>query len=614
MLSWVSKKRLEKALDDLDLLETEQEFLKEEKEELGKYYEDTIKDLKKDNERLTASIRDLKSTRAIEDDREDDNRGAAYHYFSTHAMRSHREREVRLSNPFPVTPETFHMVDGATDEVDNTQSAKSAFVLNRSLINAKLLDWYVSQSFIGYQACALVAQHWLIDKGCGMKGRDAVRNGFHIVFDEGDEVTPDIKETIERLDRKFKIKKRLAKADKFKNIFGICHVLFIVDSDDPEFYEKPFNPDGIKPGSYKGIKIVDPYWVTPLLSTEAVENPGSRGFYEPTYWVVAGKKYHCSHFVILRGPEVSDVLKPSYLYGGLPMTQLALERVYAAERTANEAPQLAMTKRLVVRYIQDIEKAVANQQGFEEAMQALSEWRDNFGVYVSSVDDRVEQQDTSLADLDITIMTQYQIVAGIFGVPETKLMGTSPKGFHSTGQHDIKSYHEELESVRENDMDPILEKHHICLVHSHIAQLLPDQKPINVGVVWNPLAVISERERAETQEIKARTYKTIQDAGAIDGYDIRNAVIADENSPLSGIESLERLEERDELPDLEDLLGLEPSVDPPAEEKDDKSTKTNDIVRKKGRRWVVLSEDGEELGVFNTRKEAFQQLEKRKEK
>ena len=72
-----------------------------------------------------------------------------------------------------------------------------------------------------------------------------------------------------------------------------------------------------------------------------------------------------SHFVILRGPEVSDILKPSYLYGGLPLTQLILERVYGAERTANEAPMLALTKRLVVRYMEDLRE---HQQQSQQAL------------------------------------------------------------------------------------------------------------------------------------------------------------------------------------------------------------------------------------------------------
>ena len=563
----------------------------------------------------------------------------SYQYFKTHLQVSARERVELRKNAFQVTPDDFRMADSATDEIDNTTQAKNLFTLSsRQVLPDKLLDWYLFQGFIGYQSCAFIAQNWLIDRGCSMKGRDAVRNGFKLIFDDGNDVHPQLVERIENQNIRFKLKKAMAKADKFKNVFGISHNLFVVDSDDPDYYEKPFNPDGIRPGSYRGIVHVDPYWITPLLTSEAVEEPGSMSFYEPTYWVISGRKYHRSHFVILRGPEVSDVLKPSYLYGGLPLTQMAAERAYAAERTANEAPQLALSKRLVIRYIDDLERAIANQGKFEEGMNALVEWRDNFGVQISGTNERIEQQDTSLSDLDVTIMTQYQIVAGIFGVPSTKLMGTSPKGFQSTGEHEIKTYHEELETIQENDLTPIVDKHHICLMRSLIAPKMTGGKPLDVGIVWNPLDVESDREQAETQEIKARTYKTIQETGAVDGYDIRDAVIADENSDFTGMEPVERPEELDELPDLEYLSesGEATPSEPPSppntgdqvttpiegeevtsakpypthspKEKTRPRAATGDEIRKQGSKWVVFSEKGERLGSYRTKRQAVERL------
>ena len=437
-------------------------------------------------------------------------------------------------------------MDAGGGVVDNTTPAKNLFRIGRQLIPDKLFCWYVSQGFIGYQACSFIGQNWLVNRACSLKGRDAVKNGFTITFDEGDDVPPSLIEHVEKLNRYFKLNRELVRADKFKNIFGISHILFRVDSDDPEYYEKPFNPDGIQPGRYKGMTHIDPYWITPLLTTESVADPESTGFYEPTYWVVSGKKYHRSHFVILRGPEVSDILKPTYLYGGLPLTQLIAERVYSSERTANEAPQLALTKRLVIRYIEELEEAILFQNKFEENMEALTEWRDNFGVWVDGNDNRVEQQDTSLSDLDVTIMTQYQIVAGQSGIPATKLMGTSPKGFQATGEHEVKSYHEELESIQENDMEPIIHRHHQCLMRSLIAPRY-NIDPLTIDIVWNPLAVQSAKEQAETAELKSRTYKTYQDTGAVDEYDIRDTIIADEDSGMSGIEAVTRPEELMEL-------------------------------------------------------------------
>ena len=540
-------------------------------------------------------------------------------WFSTHAALTDKQRKEIIKNAFPIIPHSTPLVAsvGKDGAIDNTQPAKNLFTINQQQIPDKLFAWYISQGFIGYQACALIAQHWLIDRCCTLKGRDAVRNGFTISFNEGIDVDPGIHAKIETLDKRFNLKKTLTKADKFKNVFGLSHTLFVVDSPDPDYYEKPFNPDGITAGSYKGMTHIDPYWVTPLLTTEAVEKPDSMGFYEPTYWVISGKKYHKSHFAILRGPEVSDIIKPSYLYGGLPLTQLILERVYGAERTANEAPMLALTKRLIVRYMEDLESISNNPAAFEEFLSSLSELRDNYGVYVESNENKIEQQDTSLADFDTVVMTQYQIVAGISGIPATKLMGTSPKGFQSTGEHEVKTYHEDLESIQENDLEPIVNKHHICLMRSHIAHQLPDKKPLAVSIVWKPMAVLSDKEQAETNELKSRTARSYQESGAIDEYDIRDSLIADENSGFSGIEAVDRPDELVELDDPTPVQEFTPfgkeSADeiqpasleptdlerPPATEPEPIGN-TLDVIRKERRSWFIYSKKGDKIaGPFS---------------
>ena len=318
------------------------------------------------------------------------------------------------------------------------------------------------------------------------------------------------------------------------------------------------------------------------------------------------------------------MLKPSYLYGGIPLTQRIAERVYGAERTANEGPQLAMTKRLVIRYLDNMEQVVANQQAFENAMQVMSEYRDNYGVFLDSIDNKVEQQDTSLGDLDNLIMTQYQLVAAEADVPATKLLSTSPKGFQSTGEHEIDSYHETLESIQENELTDIVDRHHECLMRSHIAPLTKSKQPFDISIEWNPLAVQSKRENAETEEIKSRTRKTYQDSGAIDAYDIRDSLISDEDSDFTGLEAIDRPDYDDEDLDDDDLL--QETTPPPNDnntpkaggrlpKKDkykeaiDQSGTAQDYIRKWGTKWAVFSEKGKRLSDgYNDKKDAVKRL------
>lgn len=436
--------------------------------------------------------------------------------------------------------------EGAQDDSSNGAPDMKMLQGNTTSIPEVLAMWYSSQGFIGHQLAAIVSQHWLINKACTMPARDAIRKGYNIVSISGDDLPSDAMKLMQYYDRAMKLTAHMQDHIRKGRIFGIRVALFKVESTDPEYYEKPFNPDGITPGSYKGIVQIDPYWVAPMLDGNAASKPDSMHFYEPTYWIINGKKHHRSHLVIFKHAEPPDLLKPQYIYGGVPVPQQIMERVYAAERVANEAPQLVQTKRTNV-WLTDLEKVMANS---DESIDALNKWtyyRDNYGIKLGDKEgDEFQQFDTSLADLDAVIMTQYQIVAAAAGVPATKLLGTSPKGFNATGEHEISSYHEELESIQTNDLTPLIERHHLCVMRSYVAPKL-GIAPIETFVMWNALDTPTAKEMAETNLAKAQVGNALIQSGAISSEDERKRIAMDKDS---GYHSL-GLEDIDEDPDDE---------------------------------------------------------------
>lgn len=440
-----------------------------------------------------------------------------------------------LAKTFQKTVDDFdHEVFTGDDAGNSGDSIKGRFNIGFGGMSDTQATWYASQGFLGYQSCAMIAQHWLVSKACSSLPEDAVRNGYEITVNGQKDADPAIIEAMQAADKRHKISQKMIEFGSFGRIFGVRHALFLVDSADPEYYEKPFNPDAVTRGSYRGITQVDPYWITPMLDANAAGNPASPHFYEPTWWIISGKKYHRTHFVIMRRGHIPDVLKPSYYYGGMPLTQEIYERVYAAERCANESPQLLLTKRANVVHI-DVEKAMMNQEKFEERMASWMYYRDNYGIKMLNKDEVMEQFDTALADLDATIMTQYQLVAAIARVPATKLLGTSPKGFNATGEYEESNYHEELESTQVNYLQPFLERHHLCVMRSEVAPKLGIE-PVETAIEWRPLDAMTAKEQAEVNEIKSRTGANLVNTGAITPEFEYRRVLDDPSSGYNGIE------------------------------------------------------------------------------
>ena len=445
---------------------------------------------------------------------------------------------VPMPTPAQKTPGEFFAMDNSNNEF--VSLIKSRFKDVNYGVSDLIMNWYGAQSFIGYQLCSLIAQHWLVEKACEMPARDAVRNGFDMFVKDSDaaEADQELLDQIKELDNKYKLIDNCVEFIKFSRIFGVRHALFIVDSPDPDYYTKPFNLDGVRKGSYRGISQIDPYWITPELDMEAAGNPMAIDFYTPTWWRISGKRVHKSHLIISKQGDVSDIYKPTYRYGGISIPQKIYERVYAAERTANEAPLLAMTKRLNVIHC-DTDAALADPVAFTQRMELSTAIRDNYGVRVVDTDETVEQFDTALSDLDEVIMTQYQLCAAISGVPAVKLLETQPNGFNSTGEYEAESYHEMLESIQTHDLTNLINRHHDLCLRSELGR-----KDIQISVEWKALDVPSAKEQAEINDLRASTSQKLAAVGAIDGLDERQRLNSD---PASGY----NLEERDvlELPD-----------------------------------------------------------------
>ena len=472
--------------------------------------------------------------------------------FSTDYKDNSRERLEKLWDHTFKNPYGNQASSAGTDKnyaMDNQLSAKQSYNGNFVIPEIQVL-WYASQSFIGYQLCAMLSQNWLISKACLMPAKDATRNGYEISVNNGKEVEPEVLDAIRKQDEKYKLNQNLIEFVKMGRVFGIRIAMFVVESDDPDYYRKPFNIDGVMTGAYKGISQIDPYWITPQLDADAAGNPGAMGFYEPTWWVLNGKPIHNTHLVIFRTEELPDILKPTYIYGGVSIPQKIAERVYAAERCANEAPLLTLTKRTDVVKA-DMAQATADFDGFANRMQQWVYNRDNYGIKMLGLDEEMQQFDTSLSDLDAVIMTQYQLVAAASNVPATKLLGTSPKGFNATGEFEESSYHEELESIQKHDLSPLIERHHLLLIQSEIAPEFSIET-FETTVTWNELDAMTGKEQSELNRFKAETGRMLIESGAIDPGEERQRVMSDPESGYHGL-NMELQDEGESV--LNDLTG-----------------------------------------------------------
>lgn len=390
---------------------------------------------------------------------------------------------------------------------------------------------FFNHSFIGWQACALLTQNAYIRKACEIPARDAIAVEYKLQYANGDDNDKDTNKDDEQKilddmkllsDRKMKIKNICRDANIYKKTYGQILIVptFNVDVDMSE----PFDLSKIKKGTYTGMQIIQPFWVTYQMGVEQLNRPDRAGFYEPEYYTIPNKaKIHKSWVIKLVNGVCPDILKPVYYYGGIPLTQMIYERVFCAEKVANEAPKLALTKRLLI-VDGDVRNLTANPQQAYETMESVAELRDNMGFLVKERGDTVSQIDTSLADFDSLVMTQFQLVAAIAEMPVTKLMKTQLKGLANTGDYETKDYCQNLKEIQENDYNTILMRHYQLLSMSEHG------KDLDIDITWDEIDTPTALEQAQVEQTQAQTDATYVGAGIIDQTEVRTMLRSNDDS------------------------------------------------------------------------------------
>lgn len=455
-----------------------------------------------------------------------------------------------LKSVFPVQKASLYDAQTgkyAMDE-DFGFSQMRGLITDAARSDDRIFRFYGRHSFLGWQILAMMNQNWLISNACSIPADDAVRPGWKNVIKSVSGEDIDSAEFTDATLKKYHLAEKCRQHAKNSRVFGVSYALPVIDGID---YSKPFNLDGILPGTFRGISVIDPIWMTPQWSAGALNNPASPSFYEPTYYQTNGEgRIHASHVIKLVHEEVPDLLKPSYYFGGLSLTQEIYERVYAAERTANEAPLLALTKRLLV--VPTNLKTLAGKPKLAwDLIKMLVFGRDNQGIYFTEEGEKsaVHQIDTSLSDLDAVIMSQYQLVAAIARIPAHKLLKTDPKGLNNNGEYTIKDYNQELQSLQEKALRPLIERVNAIVMRADFPRLKGVKEIITE---FNPIDMPTELEKAQVESQQAQAASTLVAAGILSPEEVRTALRAEKGGKYAGIDPELPAEEVPEDLDLPD--------------------------------------------------------------
>lgn len=398
-------------------------------------------------------------------------------------------------------------------------------------INPRVLKHFQSRIWITYTGCAIIATHEFVNRACMIPAEDAIAHGYKVVCsspkhehdNEHDSAEADFLNEIKKAADRMGLNESCIRLNYKKKVFGIGIAIpwveFREDYRSPSdstgataySYADPYDPKAVKPGSFKGFAVIDPHWLTYQWDKLSRTDPSYPHFLVPTWIKVGDKRIHRSWVIRAVNSELPDIFKPVYLYGGLSLTQMIYERVWAADKLANEAPLLAMTKRLLIAD-GNLEQLQSDPARANKFFNAINFFRDNFSIFIKKPSSNVTQLDTNLSELTPLTMSQYQLVAAIAQIPVTKLLKNVPSGLQATGQYEWDDYAQSLKAIQNNDYTPLCK----MFYELYCASNYPEKEDMRLDIEWNPIDVPKESEVAQMSSQTAQYVSHLINTGLID--------------------------------------------------------------------------------------------------
>ena len=354
-------------------------------------------------------------------------------------------------------------------------------------INPRILKHFVSRAFIGYPACTILGQDEVIGLCCSMPPEDAIAPGFSLVCrsrdkkhkpgDEHVQQDADFLTDLQAYGMDKEIDKLCIKFGTYKRLYGIGIAIPIVRLKNGHTFDEEYDPELIEPGSFKGFNVVDPSKVAWDFDANTLYNPLSEWYQKPEYLRLVAtmgtedeslsgeQRMHRSWLITSNYREVGEDLLATYLYGGQPLSQILYERVFCANKLANEIVALAMSKRVFVMET-NVKAALAKAKSTNNLLERLNYFRNNHSVlFKETGTGQVYNMETSLADLQPLCSQQFQLVASYSGIPITKLFKNVPSGLQATGQYQEEDYAQTIKPIRK-DFEHLINRYYEMLLKS----------------------------------------------------------------------------------------------------------------------------------------------------
>lgn len=431
-----------------------------------------------------------------------------------------------------MAPSIFRPYKPAPRVVPATMAMDEAFTGQMEWAEAALSEAdYGGMGFLGYPLLAELAQRPEYRRISEIIAMEMTRK-WVTIQSSGDEDKSDKIAAINAAMERLKVRDVFREAAEQDGFFGRGHIYIdLGTTEDPNELKTPIG-DGrndaskakVQKASLKRLCSVEPVWCYPSHYNSS--DPLRPDWFRPTGWFVQGKEVHASRLLTIVGREVSDLLKPAYSFGGLPLSQMAKPYVDNWLRTRQSVADLISSFSAFVLATNLADKLGMDGSDLFKRAELFNNLRDNRGLMIIDKERETFQNvSASLSTLDNLQAQTQEHMASVSGIPLVKLLGIQPAGLNASSEGELECFYTWVGALQEKMFRDPLTRILGFIQLSELGEIDPD-----LHFRFEPLWELSEKETAEVRKINAETGKVLIDAKVISPAEERARIAGDGDS------------------------------------------------------------------------------------
>ena len=314
----------------------------------------------------------------------------------------------------------------------------------------------------------------------------------------------------------------------------------------------------IPQGSLLGVRTVEAMWTTPSMYNAL--DPAAPDFYKPTTWYMLGQEVHASRLLTVVTRPVSDMLKPSFNFAGLSLSQIAEPYVNNWLKTRTAVGDIVTNFSTTVLKTNMSQTLTGGDDGDSLQCRAdlFTAYRSNRGLMLLDMDSEdLLQVNTPLSTLDALQAQSQEHMCSVSRIPAMILTGISPTGLNASSEGEIRAWYDWIRAQQEaNWRDPLEIILKVVMLH------LWGEIDESIVVSFRPLHKLTPLEEADRRYKDMQTATGYVTAAVLDPTEVRQNLASD---PLSGYSHIDPEEapisEAEQNGGTPDMFGKDPQDD-----------------------------------------------------